>query len=292
MSSKQKYFGLGVLFGFLIIFIIVFTTIALPIANGLMGPNTIAIIPITGEISYAGSDKYVTTNPDAFKQLMNSANTDPSIGGIFLEINSPGGSSVASEEILTTINSSKKPVVAWISESGTSGAYLAASGADKIVASPSSWIGSIGTIITLTDLSKYYEKAGINMYSITGGEFKDMGANYRNLTAEEKDMIQKIVDDDYDHFITLVANNRNLSKNYVKTIAEGKLYSGAQGLDLKLIDEIGGKDDSLNLLANISGLGSSYNVVYLGDSSSFDGLSNNFFSELSNLGKNFGQGLI
>ena len=112
---------------------------------------------------------------------------------------------------MNIINKSKKPVVVWISDVGASGAYLAASSADKIVASPSSMVGSIGVIMELTDLSKYYAKLGINKYSIKAGQYKDMGADYRPLTTtEERNMLQGMVDQDYDHFLNIVSENRHL----------------------------------------------------------------------------------
>lgn len=79
---------------------------------------------------------------------------------------------------------------------------------------------SIGVILTLSDLSEYYQKESIDVCSITGGKYKDMGSDYRNLTSEETNMLQKMIDKEYDYFIKLIAQNRNLTENYVKSIAE------------------------------------------------------------------------
>lgn len=106
------------------------------------------------------------------------------------------------------------------------------------MASNSSWVGSIGVILDLTNLSDLYEKLGINRTSIKAGEYKDIGADYRNITPEEQSMLQEMVNESYDNFITLVAENRNLSKDYVASIAEGRIYTGKQAKELKLIDEI------------------------------------------------------
>jgi protease-4 len=225
--------------------------------------NNVAVIPLQGTIAYGESDIFSGTvvNPQTISDSINEANEDSSIRSIVLEINSGGGSPVASEEIMSAVKNSKKPVVIWISDVGASGAYLVASAGDKIVASPSSTVGSIGVILSLTDLSELYQKIGVNKYSIKAGEYKDIGADYRNLTPAERQMLQEMVNQDYDYFIKLVAENRQLNETYVRSIAEGKVYTGSQAKDLKLIDETGGRDQALKLAAELGNITGSYNVV-------------------------------
>lgn len=270
MDKKAKYFGLGILGGFIIVAIVIITFIFIPVVSMITGPNTVAVIPVYGEIAYGSSNETVTvSHPDEIKSLLNQANLDPSIGAIVLDINSPGGSPVASEEILNAVNTSQKPIISWISDTGTSGAYLVASGSDEIVASPSSWVGSIGIILTLTDLTEYYENEGIDIYSLTGGKYKDIGADYKTMTSEEKEMLQDIIDEEYQYFISLIADQRNLSIDYVETIADGRIFTGNQSLNLKLVDKLGGKDYAIDLAANMSSLGSGYQVITLTPSSGF-----------------------
>ncbi len=117
------------------------------------------MIPLQGEIGYGSlqsGDNVIS--PEMIQEAISKAESDSSVSSILIDVNSPGGSPVASEEIMNIIKNSKKPVVVWISDVGASGAYLAASSADKIIASPSSMVGSIGVIMQLTDLSKYYQK--------------------------------------------------------------------------------------------------------------------------------------
>ena len=254
MEKRTKYFTFGILTGFGIIAILISILTITSLVAIISGPNTVAVIPVMGEIGYGSSKNVTISHPDAFSQMMDEANNDPRVGAIVLDINSPGGSPVAGEEMLEKVKNSKKPVIARISDTGSSAAYMVASGADKIVASPSSWVGSIGVILTLGDLSEYYKKQGINLYSITGGKYKDMGADYRNLTPEEKDMLQKMVNEEYDHFIRIIAENRNLSFDYVKKIAEGRPYTGQQGLNNSLVDYLGGKDYAIELAANKSNM--------------------------------------
>jgi protease-4 len=245
--------------------------------------DTVAIIPLQGEIAY-GSSTVTGGNiitPENVQNAILSAESDNSVSSILIDVNSPGGSPVASEEIMNTIKKSKKPVVVWISDVGASGAYLAASSADKIIASPSSMVGSIGVIMELTDLSKYYQNLGVNKYSIKAGQYKDMGADYRPLTTSEKNMLQGMVDQDYDHFITIVSENRHLEKNYTTSIAEGKIYTGTQAKDLKLIDETGGKTHALDIAAELGGIKGNYNTITISSSSGFEDILNGLSSRIA-----------
>jgi protease IV len=245
--------------------------------------DTVAIIPLQGEIAY-GSSSITGGNiitPENVQNAILNAESDNSVSSILIDINSPGGSPVASEEIMNTIKNSKKPVVVWISDVGASGAYLASSSADKIIASPSSMVGSIGVIMELTDLSQYYQNLGVNKYSIKAGQYKDMGADYRPLTTSEKNMLQGMVDQDYDHFITIVSENRHLDKNYTTSIAEGKIYTGTQAKDLKLIDETGGKTRALDIAAELGGIKGSYNTITISPSSGLVDVLNGLSSRIA-----------
>lgn len=280
-NTKIIFAIVGILLAFFLIFILVSVFIGYTsLESGNIGlGDTIAVIPIYGEITYGSSDSYYT-NPDEIKSLIKEANEDSSISAIVLDVNSPGGTPVASEEIMQAIKESEKPVVSWISDSGTSGAYLASSASDKIVASPSSWVGSIGVILQLSDLSEMYKKMGINKYSLKAGQYKDMGADYRNLTADEKKMLQTMVDEEYSYFISLVANNRNLTTDYVKNIAEGKIYTGRQALKLKLVDSLGGKDKAIQEAADLSGIGDSYNIITMSPPTTFEKILSGITSQL------------
>lgn len=245
--------------------------------------DTIAVIPIQGEIGYGSSglsgESIIT--PENFKDAIKQAESDGTVSSILIKINSPGGSPVASEEIMSAINESKKPVVVWIGDTGASGAYLAASSADEIIASPSSMVGSIGVIMGLTDLSKYYENNGIDKYSIKAGEYKDMGSDYRNLTTNETNMLQSMVNDDYAHFIDIVAVNRNLTVNYTQSIAEGKIYTGTQAKNLKLVNDTGGEKQALDAAAKLGGITGSYKTIDISTSSGLLDILNSMSSRIA-----------
>ncbi|MGB9201461.1 signal peptide peptidase SppA [Methanobacterium sp.] len=261
--------------------------------NSAPNGDTVAVIPLQGEIGYGStnsSDSVVT--PDMIQNSISQAESDSSVSSIVIDVNSPGGSPVASEEIMNTIKSSKKPVVVWISDVGASGAYLASSSADKIIASPSSMVGSIGVIMQITDLSKYYQENGINISSIKAGQYKDMGADYQPLTTTERNMLQGMVNQDYDHFIDIVSTNRNLSKNYTESIAQGKIYTGTQAKKLKLVDETGGKTVALDEAAKLGGIKGSYNVITISPTSNILNVLNNFSSMIAySIGMGIGKDL-
>lgn len=291
MGKNTKLILIAGIIGFVVISvsILMFLTFIGNSRGGMGG--AVAVIPIEGTIAYGQSDIFggAYVNPDVTKDLIKQAEEDSSVKSILLEINSPGGAPVASEEIMQAVKNCNKPVVVWISDIGASGAYLVASPADKIVASPSSWVGSIGVLLDITDLSELYQKIGINKYAIKGGEYKDMGADYRNLTPTEKKMLQDIVNEHYEYFISLVAENRKLSKDYVRSIAEGKIYTGRQAKDIKLIDELGGKQQALDIAAKMGGINGSYDVYTMTPPETFQDILSTISSQIAySLGRGIG----
>ena len=284
-NIKLLIIGAG---GLLVLFILIIGAVLI---LGSSFGGTVAVIPIQGEIGYGSSDLLggSVVNPETIKNQIDEAENDESVSAILLDINSPGGTPVASEEIMNAIKDCKKPVVAWISDTGASGAYLAATGADKIVASPSSMVGSIGVILDLTNLSELYKKIGVTKTVIKGGKYKDIGADYRNMTPEEKTMLQNMVNEHYDHFISIVAENRNLNKSYVSSIAEGQIYTGSQAKNLKLIDYVGSKEEALDITAKLGGIEGSYEIVTMTTPQSFEDILSSISSKLGySIGKGIG----
>jgi len=164
-----------------------------------------------------------------------SADADPNIKAILLEVDSYGGAPVAGEEIANALKALSKPSVAVIRQSGTSAAYLAATGADRIFASMNSDIGSIGVTMSylenVDDTKKYVQ--------ISSGKYKDAGDPDKSLTEEEKAVLLRDVRIVHENFIEAVAKNRNIPVEEVRKIADGSSVLGATGISLKLIDEIG-----------------------------------------------------
>jgi len=135
-----------------------------------------------------------------------------------------------------------------------SGGYFISAKADRIVALPATLTGSIGVISQVPNLSGLYEKLGIEMEVFTSGKYKDMYAGVRELTPEERELMQEMSDQLYDQFVQLVAESRDLSEEEVRALATGQLYTGEQAKELGLVDELGGLDTAIDLAANLAGV--------------------------------------
>ncbi|MEE8402801.1 MAG: signal peptide peptidase SppA [Candidatus Hydrothermarchaeaceae archaeon] len=253
----------------------------------------VAVIPVYGTISASQGTGLLAeqgTTPQNFKDLLERAERDGSIKAVVVEINSPGGSVVASDEIAEAIKEFEKPTVAWISEMGASGGYYVASACDYIVADRASIIGSIGVISIFPEYSRLLEKIGVNMTVIKGGEFKDFSTGFRPMTDEEKAMMGDVVDEIYDQFLTVVADNRNLSKSYVDSVAGGRIYTGKRAKELKLVDEVGGRDKAIDIAARMGGIeGEPKVIVYYKKAGFFEEFVGTAFA---NFGYGFAKGVV
>ncbi len=185
---------------------------------------------------------------------------DPNIAAVILKINSPGGTVAAVQEIyqqVQNLRKAKKKVVVSIGDIAASGGYYIACAADKIVANHGSLTGSIGVLMSLPNLQGFLEKVGVRFNIIKSGEHKDIGSAFRNMSEEEKVLLQGVIDNAYQQFFNEVAKNRNkIEKEKLKEIADGRIFTGEQALKAGLIDELGTYEDVIKLtakLANIEG---------------------------------------
>jgi len=213
----------------------------------------IAVIPISGAISLQGDG---ANAQDIIKEIR-KADRDPSIKAIILDINSPGGTVVASEEIAAAVKGAKKPVVAWIEEIGASGAYWIASASDYIVADPASITGSIGVTGSYLQFSDLLNKTGVTYERLVTGKFKDTGSQFKDLTPEERAYLQAKLDAINTIFINTVATNRNLDPAYVRTLATGEIWIGQEAKGFGLVDVLGGRGEAQLAAQQLAGLSSS-----------------------------------
>lgn len=178
-------------------------------------------------------------------ELIEKANENDDIKAILLDINSGGGSPVASYEVMQAIKESNKTVVAWMREVGASGAYWIASASDYIVANPMTITGSIGVYGSYLDFSGFIERYNVSYERLVSGEYKDLGTPFKELTKEERAILQDSLDQIREEFIRSVAENRNLSDEEMDRTANGLFYLGKDAKALNLIDKLGGKDDAI-----------------------------------------------
>ena len=216
--------------------------------------GNVALIPIKGVISGDSSGGLFSAGGASstdIVSLLDKAKEDPEVQGVILEINSPGGSAVASAEIaqaVKDVRSANKTVVAWIRESGTSGAYWIDSDSDYIVAHPLSITGSVGVISSYLDFSGLMQRYNVTYERLVAGNYKDMGTPYRELTPQEQALFQDKLDKVQDVFANEVAKQRNLTREQQDEIKSGIFYLGSEAKDLHLVDELGGKDEAIAYL--------------------------------------------
>jgi protease IV len=181
-----------------------------------------------------------------------------SVKAILLNIDSPGGGVAVSQELYTEIRRLRekkdKIVVAYVSSTGASGAYYVACAADKIIANPGTIIGSIGVIAEWVNFADLLQWAKLKEIVFKTGEFKDTGSPTRPLTDRERTYFQGLIDDMYVQFVEAVASGRKLELQEVRTLADGRVFTGRDARERKLIDEIGNFQDAVDLTAKLAGI--------------------------------------
>lgn len=189
------------------------------------------------------------TSADEIIWFVNEAQNNDKIKAIVVEIDSYGGSGVAGEEIMATLKQSKKPVVAFIRNAGLSAAYLAATGAETIFASNFSDIGSIGVTMSYLQEEEKNTKEGLSYIDLSSGAYKDTGNPARTLSEDEKQLLMRDIKISHEYFVKLVSENRNLSIEKVRKLADGSSVMGEAALKNGLIDKIGIFPDVVDFLS-------------------------------------------
>jgi protease-4 len=215
--------------------------------------SKIAVIDVEGMILNAKvggllgeGDNMMST----FCERLDAAAEDPNVKAVVLRINSPGGAVTASDimyhEVLRFREKTGKPVVACLMDVAASGGYYLAMSADRIYAHPTTVTGSIGVIMSLYNASGLFQMVGVKSNPIKSGPNKDIGNPAREMTAEERAILQGMVDSFYDQFVQVVARGRGLPEERVRALADGRVYTGLDAQKLGLVDEIGYLDDAID----------------------------------------------
>lgn len=210
--------------------------------------DKIAVVYAEGDIMY-GKPSPETITSDEYLSILRSIKLDKSIKAVVLRINSPGGSSLASEIIWREIEMIKKEgkkVVVSMGNVAASGGYYIACNADKILVQPNTITGSIGVFSIVPDFSSFMKnKLGITFDGVATSKYANLPSVTRAMTDEEKKIIQQEVDKIYYTFKTRVAEGRKLSLTYVDSIAQGRVWTGKRAIELKLADQIGGLEEAI-----------------------------------------------
>ncbi len=238
--------------------VIVLSALLAVSASCTLAQNKVAVISLDGPIQYESSAGLLfggsAITPELVRTQLERAKNDSRVKAIVIQINSPGGSVAASQEIVNLLGQMEIPVVISMSDLAASGAYYISAGADKIVALPGTLVGSIGVISEMPNLKGLFDKLGIDMQVYIAGKHKDMYAGFRELTPEEAAIMQDMTDQLYAQFVQVVARGRNLSEDQVRTLATGQLYTGTEAKQLGLVDELGGLQTAVDAAANLAGI--------------------------------------
>jgi protease IV len=188
---------------------------------------------------------------------LRSHRENPAVRAVVIRINSPGGVVAPTQELyraLHRVRDAGKPVVASFGAVAASGGYYAALAADRIYANPGSLTGSIGVIMQLPNMGGLMKRVGVDFEIIKAGEYKDIGAISRSMTAEERRVLQVLLDDVHDQFVGAVAEGRQLDRAEVLGFADGRVFSGTQAHALRMVDALGGLEEAIEAAAELAGL--------------------------------------
>ena len=225
------------------------------------GEDKIGIVYASGQIIDGEGDE-TTIGGESLSKAIRAARNDKKVKAIVMRVNSPGGSALASEVIRREVElaAKEKPFIVSMGNYAASGGYWISSSSDYIFADPNTLTGSIGVFGTIPNLKGFMnDKLGLTFDEVKTNENSDFGSLTKPLSPYQLKMMQKHVTETYDDFITLVSNTRNLRKTFVDSIAQGRVWSGSDAIELGLIDELGGIEKAIAYAAEKAGL-ESYSI--------------------------------
>lgn len=236
------------------------------------GKKLIAGIRLEGEIDSLAAEEVI--------EKLEAAADHRDVAGIFLEVNSPGGAVVASQEMYDAIKETRtvKPVYAHVREVAASGAYYAMAAAERISVNRSSMVGSIGVILSAFDATELFAWAKLKPKTLKTGKLKDAGSESREWTPEDAAFLQKLIDDTHAQFEEDVRTARDLPPETMRRMADGRVVLGTEAVALKLVDEILTKNQAVEALATKVNAAGDYDFEYMEAPPKFESLLERFFT--------------
>jgi protease-4 len=232
------------------------------------GSDKIAVLPVVGTIGPEGPaiSRTSAATPEGLRDQLRQAGEDERVRALVLEVDSPGGGVVPTDQMHESIEEFKeetgKPVVVLMGATAASGGYYISTAADSIVANESTLTGSLGVIFEYLNFAEAAEEYGIEQEVVKSGPFKDIGSPTREPTGEELEILQDYVDESYDGFVEVIVEGRGLPEEEVRELADGRVYSGLQAESLGLVDELGDLERTAEIAADLAGLDDATVVRY------------------------------
>ncbi|MDQ0215011.1 protease-4 [Oikeobacillus pervagus] len=216
----------------------------------------IAVLEVEGVIQDTGTTgsmlRSAGYNHRFFMDLLDQVQHDDTVKAIVLRVNSPGGGVAESAEIHDKLKEikqkAKKPIYVSMGSVAASGGYYISAPADKIMASPETLTGSLGVIMQSVNYSKLADKFGVDFVTVKSGPYKDIMSPTRPITDSEKQILQEMINNTYNGFVKVISEGRKIPESQVRKIADGRIYDGRQAKELKLIDDFGYLDDTIQQL--------------------------------------------
>ena len=219
-------------------------------------------VPLGEKVALVRVTGVILDSTEVIDELKEYADNS-SIKAVVLRVDSPGGAVAPSQEIYEEIVKikRKKKVIVSMGTVAASGGYYISAPADKIVANAGTLTGSIGVIMELPNISGLMQKIGVETQVIKSGEHKDIASMFRALKPEERQILQSVLDDVHNQFITAVSEGRNIKFEEIKKLADGRIFTGRMAKELGLVDELGNLQDAIMLAGRLSGIKGEPEVV-------------------------------
>lgn len=244
----------------LVVSFVFFLVLAVTVASLVGRPTTLVIGDKVGVIEILGP---IAESKEVIQQLHEFRDND-SVKAVVLRIDSPGGGVGPSQEIYDEVKGvdAIKPVVVSMGSVAASGGYYVAAASREIVANPGTITGSIGVIMEFANVRELLDKIGLSSVVVKSGEYKDIGSPTRPMSAAERDILQNLIDDVHNQFVTSVAAGRGLDEEDVRSIADGRIFSGRRAMELGLVDIMGNLQVAIDRAAELAGIDPDPAVVY------------------------------
>ena len=248
-TERSPWKGIAIFLGIIICLFVIIVGLSLLLGKKqYIGGEKIALIRVEG----------IITESKSILEQLEKYSQNPTVKAIVIRVDSPGGGVAPSQEIHRAIANirakDRQKVVVSMGSLAASGGYYISCSANRIVANPGTISGSIGVLMEFANIQELFKKIGLDTVVIKSGKHKDIGSPTRPMTKEEKQLLQEVLDDVYEQFVEAIVEGRGLDEEEVRRLADGRIFSGKQALELGLVDELGGINEALELAAELSGI--------------------------------------